>query len=139
MAGAPLLLSLPGGSRRPGAIREMEAVLSPEERFARKLARPEWDAFCGNAAAIVESAGLHFGHDDPDAAERWLRYGAEEVRQPAVMLCYGDYLASSRPEEARLWYRRAAATVTDPGDPAQAAFLEAVRIRLTQEASHANP
>lgn len=137
VAGAPALLMLPGGDPTPGTVRKAEQRLPVTEQLLRKLARPEWDAFCGNAAAIIESARLHAAAGDAGSAERWLRWGAAEVRQPAVMLYYGDTLAASRPEEAEVWYRRAAAAVTDPSDPAQAAFLNAVRSRLREGEAHA--
>lgn len=129
----------------PDATRPTEPAWPAAERTLRERSNSSESALAGKsgeAAALVDDLLKHGEHR---RAEAWLLYGAAELRSPALMLYYADFLrrhagAGGR-SRALAWYARA--ELTAGGDrPEERNFRAAVqqqRRELETEGRHAEP
>lgn len=126
----PLLLLLQ--TRPTGANAPTRPERTPEEIRFEPVS--EWTAWAreGHSESLIRLAEYYRQDGREETAEAWLRHGAVQLRNPALMLYYGDYLRQKRNRRdlhfAYFLYRRV--LVLAERDH-QKTFAEAVRQRLS--------
>lgn len=131
VCGSPALLFLQSNQS------DFEGPSTPERTGEEIQFEPvsEWAAWAkeGHSDSLIRLAEYYRRRGREQMAEAWLRYGAIQLRNPALTLYYGDYLRNRNHErdlaQARMLYRRALAAAEQHR---QKKFADAVRQRLAE-------
>ena len=138
VCGPPLLLFLQ--SRWSVSPASSRPERTPEEIRFEPVS--EWAAWAreGHSESLIRLAEYYRRCGREETAEAWLRHGAIQLRNPALMLYFGDYLCRRRRHgdlhAARLLYRRVLALAERDR---QKEFADVVRQRLASLEKEATP
>ncbi|MDR0932958.1 MAG: hypothetical protein LBM70_08080 [Victivallales bacterium] len=109
----------------------VEPAWSKEELLSRELATLGDDVIHGSMGGIARFATYLIRIGDRETAESWIRYGASQLKGPALMLFYADFLRNRGDIpgmiRANYWYARAELTIPANPNADQIKFLQTVR------------